>query len=84
MIISAFKDKIFPLSPEERLSESVRRDEGEDEDEDRFYTPKEVTPRSGIPDFGIREIFEDEDETPRDMPDLESEESAEQRRKQKG
>ena len=82
MIINAFKDKIFTLSPEEGLSESVGRDE--DEDEDRFYTPKEVTPRSEIADFGIRQMFEDEDETPRDMPDLESEESAAQRRKQKG
>ena len=31
MIINAFKDKIFPLSPEEGLSESVGRDKEEDE-----------------------------------------------------
>ena len=82
MIINAFKDKIFPLSLEGGLSESVGRDK--DEDDNRFYTPKEVTPRSEIPDFGIREMFEDEEEIPREMADLETEESAEQRRKQKG
>ena len=84
MIINAFGDKIFPLSPKEGLFESVGRDEDEDEDEDRFYTPKELTPRSEITDFGIREMFGNEGETPRDMPDLESEESAAQRRNQRG
>ena len=82
MIINAFKDQIFPLSSEEGLFESVGRDE--DEDEDRFFTPNEVTPRSKIPDFGIREMFDNEEEIPRNMPDLESEESTAQRRKQKG
>ena len=86
MIINTYKDKILPLNPEEGLFESVCRyeEEDEDEDEDRFYTPKEATPRSEIPDFRIREMFEDEEEIPKDMPDLESEQSAEQRRKQKG
>ena len=46
MIINAFKDKIFPLNPEESFPEYKDRDEDknedEDEDEDRFYTPKEV------------------------------------------
>ena len=73
---NAFKDKMFPLSPEEGLSETVGRDEDEDEDEGRFYTPKQVTPRSQILDFGIKEIFEDEEETPRDTPELKNEESA--------
>ena len=82
IITKAFKDKIFPLSLEEGLSEFAGRDE--DEDKDRFYTPKEVTPRTEIPDFGIREMFEDEEETPRDIPDLKTEESAAQGRKQKG
>ena len=41
----------------------------------RFYTP-----RSDTFDFGITEMLEEE--TPRDMPDLESEKSAKQRRKQ--
>ena len=49
----------------------------------RFYTPNELKPRNEISDFGIREMFEDEEKTPRDMRDFESEESAEQRRKQK-
>ena len=35
MSINAFKDKIYLISPEEGLSESVGRDE--DEDEYRFY-----------------------------------------------
>ena len=39
-----------------------------------------VTPRSEVSDFGIREMFEDEEATPRDL----SGEPAEQRRKQKG
>ena len=80
IIINAFKDKIFPLNPKESFPEYKDKDEDEDEnedkDEDRFYTPKEITPRSEIPDFGIREMFEDEEETPRDMPDLECEVSA--------
>ena len=41
MIINAFKDKIFPVNPE-GPSISVSRDE----DEDRFYAPREVTPRN--------------------------------------
>ena len=77
MIIKAFKDKMFPHNPEEGFCEFVGRDG--DEDEDRFYTPKEVTPRSEIPDFGIREKFEDEEEIPRDVLDLKSEESAAQK-----
>ena len=66
IIINAFKDKTFPLSPKEGLFESVGRDEDEDKDEyeDRFYTPKKITPRSEIPDFGITEMLEDEEETP--------------------
>ena len=43
---------------------------------DRFYTP-----RSDISDFETKELFE---ETPRHIPDLESEESAAQRRNQRG
>ena len=38
MIINAYKEKMFPLNPKEGLSAPV----GRDEDEDRFYTPKEV------------------------------------------
>ena len=44
---------------------------------DEFFTPKQVTPRYKIPDFGIREMF-------KDMPDLETEESAEKRRNLEG
>ena len=54
-------------------------DENEDEDE-KFYTPKEVTPRNEIPDLGIEMIFENAEKTDTtNMPDLEREESAEQR-----
>ena len=45
----------------------------EDQDEDRFYSEK-LAPIPEFPDF--------EEKTLRDMPDLESEESAEQRRNQ--
>ena len=63
MIINAFKDKIFPLSLEGFF-------ENEDEDEDRFYSEK----LASIPEFPNFE-----EETLENMPDLESEESAEQR-----
>ena len=51
--------------------------EDEDEDEDEFYTPRKLEP---IPEFSD---FENEEEIPRDMPELESEESGTQNRKQK-
>ena len=51
---------------------------------DEFSTPKPVTPRDKIPDIGIREILGDEEETPIGMLDLETEESAEERRNQRG
>ena len=55
-----------------------------DEDQE-FYTRKEVKPRIKNPDFGLRRRFEKEGEiTPKDMPDLESEESAEPRGSQNG
>ena len=38
------------------------------------------TPRNEISDFGIVKMFEDEEEAPKDMPDLESEKSTAQRR----
>ena len=44
---------------------------------DEFSTPKQAALRNEIPDFGIREMF---DKIPRD---IETEESAEQRRKTK-
>ena len=58
--------------------------EDEDKDEDEFYTPVGVTTRSKISDFGIGEMFEDEGRTPGDIPHLEAEESAEERRNQRG
>ena len=55
-----------------------------DEDQE-FYTQKEVKPRIENPDFGLRRRFEKEGEiTPRDMPDLKSEESAEPRGSENG
>ena len=45
---------------------------------DRFYTP-----RSDTSDFGIKKMLENVEEKLSDMRKLESEESAEQRRKQK-
>ena len=57
-----------------------------EEDEDKeFYALNEITPRDEISDFGINRIFENEEEvTPKEMPDLESQESAEQIKNQKG
>ena len=73
MIIDAFKNKIFMFGVEEPEDSGKRPDESdEDEDENKFYTPKEVTPRSETPDFGIRKMFKNEEETLNDMPDLES------------
>ena len=38
-----------------------------------FHTPKQITPRNEIADFGIKEMFEDEDKEimSSDMDDLE-------------
>ena len=74
IIINAFKNKIFPPRAEDDYFE----------DEDRFYSPKEVTPRNEILDFGSRQMFENKEERPRDMSELESEESAAQRRNHEG
>ena len=41
-----------------------------------------VTPRSVIPDFSIDRLYEEEQPDATDMPDLESQESAVQRRNQ--
>ena len=75
MIINAFKNKIFPLCSED-FPEYKDRDE--DESNDEFYTPREL---EAIPELSN---FENEEETLRDIPDLESEESAAQRRNQRG
>ena len=68
MIINAFKNKLFPLSTEDVF---------EDEHEDEFYTQRKL---EAIPEFSD---FGNEEETPRDMPELENEESAALNRKQK-
>ena len=69
--------KTFPLSSE-YFSEYKDRDQDEDESDYEFYTPKELETIPEHPNF------ENEEEIRADMPDLESEESGEQRRKQKG
>ena len=74
MIINAFKNKLFPLSSE-NFPEYKGRDE--DESDDEFYTPREL---ETIPELSN---FENEEETLRDIPDLESEASAAQRRNQR-
>ena len=75
MVIDAFKNKIFPLSSKDFLKYKGRN---EDESDDEFYTPRELET--------ILELsnFENEEETPTDMPNLEGEESAAQRRNQRG
>ena len=75
MVIDAFKNKIFPLSFED-FSEYKGREE--DESDYEFHPPRELETISEL--FN----FETEEETPTDMPELESEESAEQIRKTKG
>ena len=68
MIIDAFKNKTFPL----------KKFDGDDDDndDDEYYTPRELKT--------IRELShsENEEETPRDMPDLETETFAAERREQ--
>ena len=80
MIIDAFKNKIFPFGIEESEDLGKRPDESDESDEidEEFYTPGEL---EAIPELSN---FENEKETPRDMHDLETEESAAQRRKHKG
>ena len=75
MVINAFKNKIFPLSPDDDFSGEGR---DEDESDEEFYNRREL---ETIPELSN---FENEEETLRDMPDLESEESATQRRNQRG
>ena len=75
MIINAFKTEIFPLSSQD-FPEYKGRDE--DESDDEFYTPREL---ETIPELSN---FEDEEETLRDIPDLESGEYEAQRRNQRG
>ena len=69
----------------EACSESDKTD---DMDDSNFQTPREVTPREVIPDFNIDRLYEEryKDEQPdtTDMPDLESKESAAQKRNQPG
>ena len=71
MIINTFKNKIFPLSTED-FFEDVHRG-----DKDEFYTPRELATIPELPNS------ENEEETPRGVPDLESENSVAQNRKQK-
>ena len=63
-------------------------DKTDDMDDSNFETPREVTPREVIPDFNIDRLYEEsyKDEQPdtTDMPDLESKESAAQKRNQPG
>ena len=74
MIINALKTGIFPLSTDD-FPKGVDR---EDEDENEFYTPREL---ETIPEHSN---FENEEETPTDMPEFETEESAAKRRNQRG
>ena len=77
-IINRFKNKIFPFKEEESDDDDLSKRLDDDGSDDEFYTPGES---ETIPELSN---FENEEETPRDMPDLETEKSAEQRRKTKG
>ena len=73
MIINPFKDNIFPLSPEEGLSELVSRDE----DEDEKATPRDIldlrtTESSGLgtsESSDLRTSESSAEGTPREMSD---------------
>ena len=69
MIINGFKNGIFPFNTE-IFPEGVDR---EDEDEDEFYATR-----------GELETIPELPDLPTDMPELETEESAAERRNQRG
>ena len=71
MIIDAIKNRIFPVSPDNDFSDAGK-DKGERDDE--FYTPRELETIPGLSNL------ENQEETLRDIPDLESEEPAAERR----
>ena len=83
IIMKAFEKRVFthPYCPDNvpyyELNDT-------DEDDSCFSAPREVTPRNAIPTFDINALFEDEQPDTTDMPELESEESAAQRRNQQG
>ena len=67
--------------PDHELTDTDQNDSDQNENDCdlEFYTAKEVTTRDEISDFEIKRMFKNEDEiTPGDMPDLESEEYAEE------
>ena len=93
IIIKAFEDYVFmhPYRPDNRPDHELTDTDQNDSDQNKndcdleFYTPKEVTTRDEISDFEIKGMFENEDEiTPGDMPDLESDESAKEWINQRG
>ena len=68
-IINAFKNKIFPFKKEEFGSyddDDFGKRPNDDESNDEFYTPKEL---ETIPELSN---FENEEETPRNMPHLQN------------
>ena len=74
MIIDALKSKIFPFGVEEPEDLGKNPDENNESDEsDEFYTLRETISKLSN--------FENEEEAPRDIPNLES---AAQRTKTKG
>ena len=82
-IINAFKNKIFPFKKFDNFGDYDDDDDDDDHDDDfdkrpdddksddEFYTPRELKTISELSNY------ENEEEIPRDMPDLETEESAE-------
>ena len=75
MIINTFKNKMFPLSPDNDFSDAGR---DKDESDDEHCTLREL---ETIPELSN---FENQEETPADIPELECEESEAQRRNQRG
>ena len=83
VILDAFEKRVFIAKGRSYVEARSESGDTNDEDDFNFETPREV-----IPDFNIDRLYEerDKDEQPdtADMPDLESKESAAQRRNQPG
>ena len=83
VILDAFEKRVFIAKGRSYVEARSESDNTNDEDDFSFETPREV-----IPDFNIDRLYEEryKDEQPdtTDMPDLESKESAAQKRNQPG
>ena len=82
IILGAFEKRVFVAKGRPDIEAHNESSNTDDEDDFNFKTQRELTPRSVIPDFSIDRLYDEEQPDATDMPDLESQESAVQRRKQ--